>query len=124
MSYWNYRMMKVKESGLFQIVEVYYNDQDEIEGWTDGIEPSGETEEELLEDFLYMLEALQKPLIIEEDIEIAPEERNSLHQMQKEVGEYIEKLKDGVPVEDIPGLISHEELWAELEGEKEIPDET
>ena len=52
MSYWNYRVIKIKHqeknTPSFEIHEVYYNDSHEIEGWTESpIEAYGESFSEL-----------------------------------------------------------------------------
>jgi len=75
---WNNRVMRrthsvdhdgktIKED-CFEIHEVYYDDNDDIEGFTeDAIAPCGETIEELRQELQRMLDCLDKPLLIYED---------------------------------------------------------
>lgn len=48
-SHWNYRVVE-DTSGTFRIMEVFYNEDDEIFGWTDAHAPEGDTMEELMAD--------------------------------------------------------------------------
>lgn len=70
MSHWNYRIIRKyhNESDLntYQIYEVYYDDKDKIEGWTESpVEPMGESVAELCSDIHYFLEAFQHPILTE-----------------------------------------------------------
>ncbi len=76
MNYWNFRRMRIGDK--IALVEVYYNDLDEIEGWTEPVIQSGENDQELLNELNHMIKAFEKPLLIESEIEVAPDERNSL----------------------------------------------
>lgn len=72
MSYWNYRIMECESDGMkfYEIHEVYYNDEDQIECWTGtGATPFGSSIEELLESYTRMSEAFEKPVLIEKEIE-------------------------------------------------------
>lgn len=75
---WNHRVMRrthsFKSDGkeysedCYEIHEVYYDDNDNIEGFTeDAIAPCGETIEELREELQRMLDCLDEPLLIYED---------------------------------------------------------
>jgi hypothetical protein len=70
MSHWNYRVIRKdqaeSDSSTYQIHEVYYNDDDIIEGWTQSpVEPMGESLAELRNDIQYFLKAFQKPVLTE-----------------------------------------------------------
>ena len=66
---WNYRVFKNKH-GQFQIHEVYYDKKGKIKAWSaEPVEPYGESTEELTGDLTYMLAAVEKEIIIEEDLE-------------------------------------------------------
>lgn len=66
---WNHRVIKYKTRNLFgdpdvgyAIHEVFYNNDGEIRGMTsDAVKPWGDTKEELREELLRMLAALDKP---------------------------------------------------------------
>jgi hypothetical protein len=73
MSYWNYRIIfkpdpvNPDREGSYEIHEVYYDDNDKIDGWTvDAIASFGETIEDLNDDLKYMLEALDRPVLMEQ----------------------------------------------------------
>ena len=77
MSHWNHRIIKRhdKKANIttFQIHEIYYNDNNEIEGWTESpVAPMGESMAELREDLQHFVEALEKP-VFEEKIQNAQE---------------------------------------------------
>jgi len=61
---WNYRVI-IDADNNYSIREVYYNEQKEIEGWTDECAPFGENMEELRNDMEYMFQALSKEAIYE-----------------------------------------------------------
>lgn len=68
MLYWNHRVVhkyhEKSDSHTYQIHEVYYDDNGEIEGWTESaMEPFGETPSELREDIRYFIKAFQKPIL-------------------------------------------------------------
>lgn len=72
MSYWNYRIMERESGGMkfYEINEVYYNDEDRIEGWTEtGVGPFGHSLEELREVYYMLAEAFEKPVLIQGEIE-------------------------------------------------------
>lgn len=64
---WNYRITKTGGSYFlptYNIREVYYSDNGAIEYWTlDPMNPSGTSKQELIEDLLKMLAALNRPVI-------------------------------------------------------------
>jgi hypothetical protein len=69
---WNYRVVFIPKSGdslfdddQFVIREVYYNEDEEIEFWSEeDSTPFGETFEELASDFDLMQEAFEKPILM------------------------------------------------------------
>ncbi|HOP46922.1 MAG TPA: hypothetical protein PK874_04605 [Desulfobacteraceae bacterium] len=70
MSHWNYRVIrkyhKESDSSTYQIHEVYYDDENIIECWTQSpVEPMGESLAELRNDIQYFLLAFQKPVLKE-----------------------------------------------------------
>jgi len=70
MSYWNYRIIrrhhKEIDTETFQIHEVYYDDEHQVESWTAGpIDPTGETLLELKGDVELMLKAFEQPVLVE-----------------------------------------------------------
>ncbi len=63
---WDYRVIKHTDEGevSYQIHEVYYDENQIIESWTENsIKPYGETPVELKEDILMQLQAFQKPIL-------------------------------------------------------------
>ncbi len=70
MSHWNYRVIRKyheeSDSSTYHIHEVYYDDENIIEGWTQSpVEPIGESLVELRNDIQYFSKAFQKPALIE-----------------------------------------------------------
>ncbi|MBM4055325.1 MAG: hypothetical protein FJ264_11805 [Planctomycetes bacterium] len=70
---WNYRVIRklIKETNecIYEIHEVYYDKNGQIEGWTkESVKPSGITLAELREDIRYFLRAFREPAL-EEKIE-------------------------------------------------------
>jgi len=60
---WNYRIVKHDKADeiYLQIHEVYYDEKNDIEAYTeDPIHPFGETREELISDLKYMLHDTEK----------------------------------------------------------------
>ncbi len=91
----------------YNIREVFYNDEDQIIGWTvDGIDPYGESLEELAETIAWFAEALTKPIL-----EVDPEDDNKL------IGVVQGKAFD--PNEEYTTYSSVEELMADLNSEEE-----
>lgn len=80
MSHWNYRVFFKPKNGeqaedLYEIREVYYKENGDIEGWTDSASaPIGETLDELKDDFEKMQKALSKPYLQEEHLTLKLEE--------------------------------------------------
>lgn len=69
---WNYRIFKKNLAGhdVYEIHEVYYNSDGSIKGWTENsIIPTGETSEELKQDFSKQLLAFESPILDYEDIQ-------------------------------------------------------
>ena len=73
---WNYRIVvenKGTEEEFWSIREVYYNKQGLIYAMTEeSMEPTGETEEELKDDFLRMQHAFYKDVIVLDNFKFAP----------------------------------------------------
>lgn len=63
---WNYRIFKKKLAGqdVYEMHEVYYDSDGSIRGWTENsITPTGETPEELKQDFSRQLLAFELPIL-------------------------------------------------------------
>ena len=63
---WNYRVMRtvVDDEVMYGIHEVYYNEKDQPESWTqDPVSPLVDSEEELKDVLRLMSEALDKPVL-------------------------------------------------------------
>ncbi|OHD71510.1 MAG: hypothetical protein A2W19_16005 [Spirochaetes bacterium RBG_16_49_21] len=72
MSYWDYRVIRKTQNDAvsYEIHEVYYNDKDEIESWTEEpVSPMGETCNELRNDIFYFMSAFRHPVLnmVQED---------------------------------------------------------
>jgi len=67
---WNYRLLEKEYEGepYYVVVEVYYDDEGGIQGWTDKAYPLGSTLDELKEDLRYFNKALDKPVLIEKEL--------------------------------------------------------
>ena len=66
MSNWNYRIIRkaLGDTASYEIHEVYYNDKNGIESWTEeAVMPSGETSDELRNDIFYFLSAFKHPVL-------------------------------------------------------------
>ena len=67
MKYWNYRVMKrqyANDCCTYGIYEVYYDNKDKPEGWTqDSVPPVGDSLKELKDDFKFYKQALDKPIL-------------------------------------------------------------
>lgn len=68
MNRWNYRIIKsfdpISQSPIFQVHEVYYNEQGEIECWNDGpVEPLGINPASLRNDIQAFLSAFRLPTL-------------------------------------------------------------
>ena len=68
MSYWNHRLVlkkgEGKENVVFEVHEVYYSEEGEIESWTErAIGPYGESENEAFQDACNIVKAFQKPIL-------------------------------------------------------------
>lgn len=74
MSSWNYRVIRKPtpdtDSVVYQIHEVYYKEDETIEGWTaEPVKPQGESVEELREDIRYFLHAFRRPVLEENAVD-------------------------------------------------------
>lgn len=70
---WNYRVLKKEHhTGEIElsIIEVYYDEMGNIDGWADDIRPHGETLEELRRDLDHMIRALTAPILTADDIDM------------------------------------------------------
>ena len=69
-SYWNYRVLKTNSNGYisYSIIEVYYDANDKITGYSDHMYPYGETDKELKLDISMMLKACRHPALTLEDL--------------------------------------------------------
>ena len=69
MTTWNYRVIKTRDNesdAVYQIIEVYYDDDGAIEQWsTQPNAAGGEDLDELKNDLLHQLAALDKPVLEE-----------------------------------------------------------
>ena len=66
---WSHRAMK-RNNGEFAIVETYFDEEGNIEGWTvDNIAPVGDDLDELRWTLEEMLKACDKPVLIEEELD-------------------------------------------------------
>ena len=70
MASWNYRIIKKRYEKeyitSYELHEVFYNDKDEIDGWTaEPLRLVAETEFELREEIRFFLEAFRQPILEE-----------------------------------------------------------
>lgn len=71
---WNYRVFCRQHPSFcgaepeveYYIGEAYYDDGDEVTSWSDAIYPRGDDLGGLRQDILHMLEACDKPVIVED----------------------------------------------------------
>lgn len=70
MTTWNYRVIKTLDNEadvIYQIIEVYYDEDGAIEYWSAQPDAAGgEDLDGLKDDLLHQLEALDKPVLIEQ----------------------------------------------------------
>ena len=68
---WNHRVIRrTSETGSvsYQIHEVYYDEQDRVEAWTESpVAPMGETLHELRDELGQFLRALDSPVLVEHE---------------------------------------------------------
>src|SRR5258705_6329476 len=84
--HWNHRLMQriegqgtAYEETFLYIVECYYNTEDNnIIGWTEKEEVWGESVDEVRQTLHWMLDALDKPILIEADLLQRMEEINAM----------------------------------------------
>lgn len=72
---WNYRVFQHTQDGVdsFEVHEVYYDEEGRPHSYMESAsQPFGETPEELRADLLYMLEALEKPVLTTAAFRLAP----------------------------------------------------
>lgn len=92
--YWNHRLMqrienegKAYEETLLYIVEVFYNHEDNsIIGWSEKESVYGEDVEEVRQTLHWMLDATEKPILIEADLLQRAEEIRAMGGDTHEVG--------------------------------------
>ena len=77
MSYWNHRVVKTHypktDETFFTIHEAHYNDDGEIYTYTvSGVDPCGESIEELRDILNRMMSALDKPVLVDGEVVFAP----------------------------------------------------
>jgi hypothetical protein len=70
MSYWNHRVVKKHypetDETFYTIHEAHYNDNGDLYGYTEGgVDPCGESIEELRETLNRMLRALDQPVLVD-----------------------------------------------------------
>ena len=71
---WNYRIVKTNDvhgNEWYSIREIYYNDQGQIKGYTDGVSAgclNSDSVEELKETLRIMLEDTEHPVLFEKDL--------------------------------------------------------
>ncbi len=71
--HWNYRVIKeydpLYKTTVYQVHEVYYSPDGNPEYWSDSIlSPNGETLEKLNKDLLLFRQALERPVLMEKEI--------------------------------------------------------
>lgn len=77
MSYWNHRVVKTHhpetDETFFTIHEAHYNENGDLYGYTaTGVDPCGESIEELRSILNSMLMALAKPVLVHGEVVFAP----------------------------------------------------
>ena len=68
LTHWNYRVIECNLDG-YEIREVYYHKDKPLASTLKGIEPYGETIEELKKDLELIAKALDKPILKESDFD-------------------------------------------------------
>ena len=76
MSHWNHRVVTQyfpeTDETYFTIHEAHYNDNGDLYGYTEsGVDPCGESLEELREILHMMLRALDTPILVDGEVEFA-----------------------------------------------------
>ena len=91
---WNYRVVrterqtKKEQYDIYQLYEVYYDDDGKIEGMTENaMQPYGESIEELKNDLQWMIEALREPVLDMEELEKQFEENPPWAELVAEIGD-------------------------------------
>jgi hypothetical protein len=69
MKTWNYRLLKKKGIEYYGVIEVYYDEANNIKSYTDFIPVCGDSLEEVKADLERFRQALEKPIVLEEDLE-------------------------------------------------------
>lgn len=65
---WNYRVMTINRGESYEIHEVYYNEEGNPHAYTmNSVKPIGENTRELRQDLMWMLAALDKPILTPDD---------------------------------------------------------
>jgi hypothetical protein len=74
MSYWNYRVIQRAVDGeteLF-VAEVFYNEDNQVTGWSGAADVVGEDLDDLRLELQHMSEALIEPILIEAELPQSP----------------------------------------------------
>ncbi len=76
MSYWNYRVVKTHypetDETFFSLHEAHYNDNGDLYAYTEfGIDPHGESIEELRDILNRMMSAIDKPVLVDGEVVFA-----------------------------------------------------
>jgi hypothetical protein len=69
MKTWNYRLLKKKGIEYYGVIEVYYDKDGNIKSYSDFIPVCGDSLEEVKADLERFRQALEKPIVLEEDLE-------------------------------------------------------
>lgn len=92
--FWNHRILQriegegtAYEETFFYVVEVYYNNKDgRIIGWTEKEDVYGESLDEVRQTLHWMLDALDKPILIEADLLQRMEEITAMGEDAHDIG--------------------------------------
>jgi hypothetical protein len=66
---WDYRLVKKKGLEYYGVIEVYYDLDGEVRSYSDFIPVCGASLEEVKADLERFKQALEKPILLEEDLE-------------------------------------------------------
>ena len=69
MKTWNYRLLKKKGIEYYGVIEAYYDKDGNIRSYSEFIPVCGDSLEEVRADLERFREALEKPIVLEEDLE-------------------------------------------------------
>lgn len=130
--YWNYRLMqKIDGAGtsfeetVLYVVEVYYDENNKIIGWTDEKTVYGDNVEEVRQTLEWMILSLDKPILIESDLLAEAErarENGESDIFSSEAFKPVERADVFDSVEDfVKALKKEEEESTALEGVETTP---